>query len=61
MKLYTADRETGTHIEEVESAEEGLKLIAEYEAADKDEGIFVENFYDIVDENHASARSDENG
>lgn len=54
MKLYTANRETGTFIEEVKTAEEGKKLIEKYEAADKAEGTYEENFYDVVDENHAS-------
>ena len=52
MKKYTADKETGTFIEEVESIEEGKKLIKEYEEDDKKEGIFEEKFYCIVNENH---------
>lgn len=35
MRLYTAAKETGAIIEEVESVEEGLKLITKYEEADK--------------------------
>lgn len=54
MKLYTADKETGTFIEEVKTLEEGKKLIAEYERNDKIEGIYEENFYDVVNEEHES-------
>ena len=54
MKLYTADRETGTFIEEIESIAEGLALIAEYEAQDKKDGTYTEDFYDIVNESHES-------
>lgn len=54
MKLFTADRETGTFIEPVESIEEGIALIAKYEEADKSEGTFEDGFYDVVDINHCS-------
>lgn len=54
MKMYTADRETGTFIEEIDNVAEGLKLIEEYEEEDKKEGTYTEDFYDIVDENHVS-------
>ena len=53
-KLFTANRETGTFIEEVKTVKEGRKLIAKYEADDKAEGTFEENFYDVVDEDHNS-------
>ena len=52
MKLYTADRETGTFIEQVASVEEGKALIEKYEQDDKSEGIYEEDFYAIVDEDH---------
>lgn len=52
MKLYVANRETGYFIDEVESVEEGLKLIDQYESEDKADGTYEENFYDIVDEEH---------
>lgn len=52
MKFYTADRETGTFIDEVKTIEEGLELIKQYEEDDKEEGAYQEDFYDIVDENH---------
>ena len=54
MKLYVADKETGTFIDEVESIDEGLKLIDQYEAIDQQEGNYSPNFYDIVDEEHVS-------
>ena len=54
MKLFTADRETGTFIEPVESIEEGIALIAKYEESDKSEGTFEDDFYDVVDVNHCS-------
>lgn len=56
MKLYTADRETGTFIEEVKSIEEGMALIEQYEEKDKKDGVYEDNFYDIVDENHCTVR-----
>ena len=54
MKIYVACRENGDFIEEVSSIEEGIKLIEKYEEEDKANGDFVENFYDVVDENHCS-------
>jgi hypothetical protein len=51
-KLFTADRETGTFIEEIKSVKEGKELIAQYEEQDKIDGTYEENFYCIVDENH---------
>lgn len=55
MKLWTANKETGTRIEPVTSVEEGLKLIAEYEEQDKAEGTYQDGFYDVVDEGYCSA------
>ena len=52
MKLYTADKETGTFIEKVNSIEEGKNLILAYEQQDKLENTFEPNFYDIVNEEH---------
>lgn len=54
MKLYTADKETGTFIDEVTSVEQGKKFIAIYEWEDKANDCYITNFYDIVDENHCS-------
>ena len=55
-KIYTADRETGTFIEEFYSFEDAEQAIATYEEKDKTDGIYEENFYDIVDENHHTLR-----
>lgn len=54
MKIYTANRETGDIIEEVKSYEEGMSLIADYEAEDKADGSYSPDFYDIVDEDRFS-------
>lgn len=35
MKIYTADKETGTFIEECKSIQEAKKLIQQYEKEDK--------------------------
>lgn len=54
MKIYTADRETGTFIEECSTIEEAINLIKSYEHQDKEDGVFEDNFYDIVNEKHES-------
>ena len=54
MKIFTADRETGTFIEEFATVEEAREAIEAYEAKDKAEGIFEEDFYDVVDEYHCT-------
>ena len=55
-KIYTADRETGTFIEECNSIEEAKELIAQYEEQDKINYVYEENFYSIVDEEHCEVR-----
>ena len=52
MRLYTACRETGDFIEEVNSIQEGKDLIKNYEEIDRGEGDYENNFYAIVNENH---------
>lgn len=52
--LYVACRETGDFIEMVNSVNAGKNLINEYEEQDKENGVYTEDFYDIVDENHCS-------
>lgn len=52
--LYTADKETGTFIEKVETIDQGLKLIQEYEEEDKTDGTYTLDFYDVVNDNHIS-------
>lgn len=50
--IFVADKQTGTFIDRISSIEEGIEKIKEFENSDKAEGIFEEDFYDIVDENH---------
>ena len=54
MKIYTADKETGTFIEEFDSIKKANDAIERYEVEDKKEGIFKPDFYDVVNENHES-------
>ena len=54
MKIYTADRETGTFIEECKSIEEARELIRLYEEEDIKNGTYEADFYDIVDEEHCT-------
>ena len=54
--MYTADRETGTFIDPVETIEEGLAMIDKYEEQDKEDGNYEPDFYDVVDENHCSMK-----
>lgn len=56
MKIYTADKETGTFIDEFNTIEEAIAAIAEYETADKADGVYEEDFYDIVNEERESVR-----
>lgn len=60
-KFYTADRETGTHIEAFKTYEEAKKAIEAYEAQDKADDTYEENFYDIVDEEHCTIERDLQG
>lgn len=55
-KYYTADRETGTFIDEFNTIEEARAAIVEYEISDKADGVYEEDFYDVVDEDHCSVR-----
>lgn len=54
MKYYTADRETGTIIDEFATIEAARVAIKGYEEADKAEGTYEDGFYDIVNEDHIS-------
>lgn len=56
--LYVADRETGTFIELVKSIEAGKELIKKFEEQDKEEGIYEEDFYAIVDAFHCEVEED---
>lgn len=53
-KIYTADRETGTFINEFSTIEDARDAIVAYEISDKAEGIYEEDFYAIVDEEHCT-------
>ena len=50
MKYYTADREAGNRIDCFSTKEEAMKAIERYEQEDRDDGIYVENFYDVEEE-----------
>lgn len=54
MKIYTADKETGTFIDEFKTMTEALNAISEYEQQDRIDGSYSEGFYDVVDEEHLS-------
>lgn len=54
MKIYTANRETGTFIDEFKSIEDAQNAIKQYEECDREEGVYEENFYDVVNDNHES-------
>lgn len=53
-KVYTADRESGTFIEEFETVDDAKVAIGEYEEFDREDGTYEPGFYDVVDENHVS-------
>lgn len=54
MKIYTANRETGSFIEEAESIDMAKAMIRFYEDEDKKNDVFESNFYDVVNQNHES-------
>ena len=47
--LVVRDREAGNIITEVTTVAEGERLVAEYEAEDKRNEIYEENFYEIME------------
>lgn len=49
-KFITRDREAGNKIEEFATYEEAQAAIAAYEAEDKENGDFTEDFYEIYEE-----------
>ena len=51
-KYYTADKETGAFIQAYNSISLCLQAIEDYEEADREEGTYEPDFYDIVDEDH---------
>lgn len=48
-KIYIQDREAGNVIVWFDTKEEAEKKLAEYEQSDIEEGIYEENFYEIVE------------
>lgn len=60
FKVYAADREAGTFIEEIFGTdlnfaiEQAKDLIEEWEDQDKENEEYTADFYDIVNENHES-------
>lgn len=49
MKKYiVTDSQTNTFIDQFDSFEEAQKEIEKFERHDKSEGIFTENFYQII-------------
>ena len=58
IRCFVADRQTGTFIEEIKSIKEGLDLINLYEEADREDGVYIPDFYDIVSEYHTSEIDD---
>ena len=49
MKIVIRDREAGNVITEFETLEEAKKELEKYEAKDKKDGVYVEDFYEIYD------------
>lgn len=47
--IVVRDREAGNIIEVVASVDEGERIIEQYEAIDKIEGIYEPNFYEIAE------------
>lgn len=51
-KYYTAIRETGDFIDWFDTLERAILEIEEYERMDREDGYFVEDFYEVEDEEH---------
>ena len=49
MKIVIRDREAGNVITEFDTVEEAKKELAKYEAQDKKDGSYTEDFYEIYD------------
>ena len=49
MKYIIRDKEAGNRIASFNTMEEAIKELAEYEEADKREGTFTPDFYEIVE------------
>ena len=49
MNIVIRDREAGNVITEFETLEEAKKELEKYEAQDKKDGTYTEDFYEIYD------------
>lgn len=49
MNIVIRDREAGNVITKFETLEEAKKELEKYEAQDKKDGVYVEDFYEIYD------------
>lgn len=63
MKMYTAARGSGDFIEEVESIEQGLAIIEQYEKDDEENDCYEWGFYDLEWGDHSRVEwlHDKNG
>lgn len=52
--LYVGSRETGDVTERVNTLEEGLNLIEEYEEQDKKDGVYEKGFYTVMNKDRES-------
>lgn len=48
MKYIIRDREAGNIIDEFDTMEEAVETLEQYEAEDKKDGTYEEDFYEIV-------------
>lgn len=48
-KFVIRDKEAGNEIDVFNTFEEAKKQLAEYEATDKEDGTYEEDFYEIVE------------
>ncbi|MDR0651088.1 MAG: hypothetical protein LBG59_06995 [Candidatus Peribacteria bacterium] len=49
MTYIIRDREAGNIIEEVATLQEAEAIVESYEAQDEEEGIYEDNFYEILE------------
>ena len=57
LPYVTRDREAGNIIERFATKEEAEQALAAYEEADRKDGIFVEDFYEVAKEESAEQTS----
>ena len=55
MKYVIRDREAGNEIEWFNTKEDAEKMLQQYEESDKKEGIYSEDFYEIVEQQNKKA------